>query len=157
MELFAIEQFELIFRLVVAMGLGLILGTERVFAHKMAGMRTYALVAMGSALFVVIVQVVISSQGAFANFDPLRMASNIAVGLGFIGAGVIIFRGTQVQGLTTAAGIWVAGGIGIATGYGLYVIAVAATLLTLFVFSILSLLERRLKKMSHVWEDDRPQ
>ncbi|MCH7613961.1 MAG: MgtC/SapB family protein [Candidatus Marinimicrobia bacterium] len=139
---------EIAIRLVLAMVLGSILGTERVFAHKTAGIRTYALVSMGSALFVIISQVVSNSylsQG-FTNFDMLRMAAQVVVGIGFLGAGLIIFRGSRVTGLTTASGLWVAAGIGMAVGFGLYGAAIVAAVLTLFIFIILWFIENKLKK-----------
>ena len=154
MDLLTAENLEVFYRLAAAMLLGLILGTERAFAHKTAGMRTYALVSMGAALYIVIAQIVIDQYILFTNLDPLRVASQIIVGLGFIGAGIIIFRDSQVKGLTTAAGLWVAGGIGIASGYGLYIIATFATFLTLFVFTILWYVERKVKKISGKWDDD---
>jgi len=154
MEFFDPQTIEMFVRLSVAMFLGLILGIERVFAHKTAGMRTYALVSMGSALFVVISGVIAPQYLAITNFDPLRMAAHIITGIGFIGAGLIIFRGDQLRGITTAAGLWVAAGIGIASGFGLYSLALFATLLTLFVFTILWFIESKIKKISNNIGDD---
>jgi len=116
-------------------------------------MRTYALVSMGAALFVIIAQIVTDRYASFSSFDPLRVASQVIVGLGFIGAGIIIFRGSHVRGLTTAAGLWVSGGIGIAVGYELFGIAVIATVLTFFTFSALWLVEERFKKVFEQWVD----
>ena len=141
MEFIDPGTIDVFLKLFVAMLLGLILGTERAFAHKTAGMRTYALVSMGSALFVIISQIVTENFVGISNYDPLRVASQIVVGLGFLGAGIIIFREATLRGLTTAAGLWVASGIGIAVGYELYVLAVFTTLLTLFIFTILWFIE----------------
>lgn len=146
MDYFSPETIEVFTRLTVALLLGLIIGTERVFAEKRAGMRTYGLVAFGSALYIVLAQIVTEDYVGLTNYDPLRVASQIVVGLGFIGAGTIIFQKEKVVGLTTAAGIWVAGGIGIAAGYGFYSIAVFATLLTLFTLTVLWFLEASLKQ-----------
>jgi len=140
------ESLDFFLRLMVALILGLLIGVERVYAQKTAGMRTYALVSLGAALFVVISQIVIGSS-ELVNLDPMRTASQVVVGLGFIGAGIIIFRDDKLMGITSAAGIWVAGGIGIAAGYGLYDIAIYATILTLFTFTILWFVESRLKKV----------
>lgn len=145
MNYFSPETIEIFTRLVVALALGLIIGTERMFAEKRAGTRTYGLVALGSALYVILSQVIAENYVSAAGYDPLRVASQIVVGLGFIGAGTIIFRSEKVVGLTTAAGIWVAGGIGIAAGYGLYTIATFATFLTLFTFTVLWFVESKLK------------
>jgi len=130
------------------------LGIERVLAHKTAGMRTYALVSLGAALFVVMSVSVVKDFSGISNYDPLRVASQIVVGLGFLGAGVIIFRGERLSGLTTAAGLWVSGAIGAAAGFGLYAIAGFTTLLVLFIFSALWFLEKEIKKISGVWDED---
>jgi len=141
---------EMFIRLSVAMLLGVLLGAERITAGKTAGMRTHALVSMGSALFV-IVSVLVSAEfiekGA-VNFDPLRVAAQIVTGIGFLGAGLIIFTGSKLRGLTTAAGLWVAAGIGMAAGFGYYVIAIFVTAITLLVFTLLWYVERSIKKWS---------
>lgn len=141
-------DWQIALKLVLALFFGALLGVERIMAHKTAGIRTYGLVSMGSALFVAISDIVVRNFGYLGSFDPLRMASQIAVGVGFLGAGIIIFRGSRVSGLTTAAGLWVSAGIGIACGFGMYFLALFATLLTLFVFTALWFLERKIKKIS---------
>lgn len=153
MELFSNIDWSIFLRLFVAMILGVVIGTERTVAHKIAGMRTYGLVSMGAALFV-ITSVIMSQQYlGTTSFDPLRMASQIIVGIGFLGAGMIIFKESTVSGLTTAAGLWVAGGIGIAAGFGLYTIAIFATILTLFIFNILWIIESKIKKITEDTEN----
>lgn len=148
------ENIDMFTRVFVAMALGALLGIERVFAHKTAGMRTYSLVAMGAALFTVISAVVTKDFTPLANFDPLRVASQIVVGLGFLGGGIIIFHDKRVSGLTTAAGLWVSGAIGVACGFALYPIASFVTVLTLFIFSLMWFLECGIKKISGVWDDE---
>jgi len=148
------ENIDYFTRLLVAFALGSFLGIERVLAHKTAGMRTYALVSLGAALFVVMSVSVVKDFSGISNYDPLRVASQIVVGLGFLGAGVIIFRGERLSGLTTAAGLWVSGAIGAAAGFGLYAIAGFTTLLVLFIFSALWFLEKEIKKISGVWDED---
>ena len=130
-------------RLLVAVALGALLGLERTFARKTAGARTYALVCLGSTLFVIVSQIVVVSYAAAGlnAIDPLRVASQIVVGIGFLGTGLIIFRRTKLEGLTTAAGLWVAASIGMAAGFGLYKLAVFTTLLTLFIFTVLWFIE----------------
>lgn len=131
--------------LFLAVLFGAILGVERNLAGKMAGMRTYALVSLGSALFVDISRLVLASSGVGligTSIDPLRMASQIVVGIGFIGAGLVIFRSGHLTGITTAAGIWVAAGVGMASGFGLYTLALFATGLSLMIFTILWVVER---------------
>ena len=131
--------------LALALAFGGVLGLERTLAGKGAGLRTYALVSMGSALFVLVAREVtletVAAVGGL-NFDPLRVASQIVVGIGFLGTGVIAFQQEKLQGLTTAAGLWVAGGIGMAVGYGYTLMAGIATLLTLCTFTILWFIER---------------
>ena len=132
-------------RLLVAMLCGLLVGTERILASKTAGMRTYALVSLGSALFVVISETIISIHGLGANVDPLHMAGQIVTGIGFLGAGLIIVRKEHLVGATTASGIWVAAGIGIAAGFGLFWLSIIATILMLCIF-LVGFLERKLVK-----------
>jgi putative Mg2+ transporter-C (MgtC) family protein len=135
-------------KLVLAVVLGGLLGLERSLARKTAGMRTYTLVSMGAALFVILAEIVGQHymELGIRNFDPLRVASQIIVGIGFLGAGLIIFQDNKLRGLTTAAGLWVAAGLGMAVGYGLYVVAAMVTILTLFVFTGLWYVERYIEK-----------
>ena len=133
LTIFDQQTIEIITRLLVAMLLGMILGTERVFAHTFAGMRTYAFVSLGAALFVVVSWVMTEQYVGLTNFDPLRMASQVVVGIGFLGAGMIIFRDARLEGLTTAASLG-RGGIGVAAGFGLFTLAAVATIFMLFVF-----------------------
>lgn len=132
-------------RLAAAALLGGLLGLERTIAGKVAGLRTYSLVALGSALFISVSELVVARSGGPAITDPLRVVSQVVLGIGFLGAGLIVFRESRVSGLTTAAGLWVAAGIGVATGFGFYPLAIFATLLTLAVFSILWLIEKKIK------------
>ena len=139
----------LIIKLVVALLLGAALGVERTLAKKTAGMRTYALVSLGSALFVIIADLAgrqYLASGLSGSLDPLRIASQIIVGIGFLGAGLIIFKDDKLRGLTTAAGLWVAAGIGMAAGLGFYFLAVVVTILTLLIFTVFWQLEQNLDK-----------
>lgn len=116
----------MIFRLVAAGFLGGLIGLEREFRAKEAGVRTHFIVALGSALFMII------SEFAFdgKQHDAARVAAQVVSGIGFIGAGVIIFQRNVVRGVTTAAGLWVAAAIGLACGDGMYPVAIAASVLT---------------------------
>ncbi|MEK7129094.1 MAG: MgtC/SapB family protein [Patescibacteria group bacterium] len=145
------ETVIIIAKLLIAIMLGMLIGIERVLAHKTAGPRTHALVSMGAALFIIIGESVAFYYTSIGmNPDPLKIAGNIIVGVGFLGAGLIIFRNEHLMGLTTAAGLWVAAGIGTAVGFGLYEIAVIATVLTLFIFIVLWFVEDRIiKKIFH--------
>jgi putative Mg2+ transporter-C (MgtC) family protein len=126
----------------VALLLGMLIGVERTLAHKTAGLRTYGLVAMGSALFISTAQLMQYAGIDVVAADLTRVMAGVITGLGFLCAGEIIRRDQTVVGLTTAAGLWVASGIGIAAGFGLYTIALFATFLTLLTFTIFWFVER---------------
>ena len=142
------DQTQVFFELTLAMILGLLLGAERSIAGKSAGMRTYALVAMGSCLFVLISVFVSSNNFNNFNFDPLRVAAGIVTGVGFLGAGLIVLQKSHLHGLTTAAGLWVASAVGVAVGFGLHIIAIFTTFLTLVVFTIMWFVEVKVKTFS---------
>lgn len=137
---------DMLIKLSIALILGVIIGLERVWAKKTAGMRTFALVSMGSALFIIISQTIASYYSNFGGADPLRMASQIITGIGFIGTGVIFSKDSVQTGITTATSLWVVAGIGMAVGFGLYKLAIIATLLTLFIFIVLWFVEAAIKK-----------
>ena len=132
----------LITRLVVAGLFGGLIGLERELRAKEAGVRTHFIVALGSALFMII------SQFAFEGkqHDAARVAAQVVSGIGFIGAGVIIFQQNAVRGITTAAGLWVAAAIGMACGDGMYVVALSATLLTIFVMEMMHFINLHLSE-----------
>lgn len=127
-----IGQWELLVRLLVACACGFIIGIERSFRQKEAGIRTHIILALGAALMMIV-----SKYGFFdlaeldmnsLRADGSRIASNIVTGISFLGAGVIFVRGGSIKGLTTAAGIWATAGIGMALGAGMYTIGIACTL-----------------------------
>lgn len=145
---FITQNSDLIFKLIVAVTLGLLIGIERVFVHKEAGMKTHALVSLGSAVFVIISEMIVLKYGELGGFDPTRIASQIIVGIGFLGAGSIIFQGNKLIGLTTAGGLWVTAGIGMASGFGFFNLAVITTMLVLFVLVIVNIFEKPLRRIS---------
>ncbi len=125
-------DYELILRLVVAGMLGALIGLEREKRYKEAGLRTHFLVAVGSAVFMIV------SKYAFYDvideeivLDPSRIAAAIPSGIGFLGAGMILVQRTSIHGLTTAAGIWATAGIGLAIGGGMYEIGIVSGLLVI--------------------------
>ncbi len=131
-------EWNYILRIFIAGLLGGLIGFEREFRAKEAGLRTHFIVALGSALFMII------SQYAFTGrFDAARVAAQVVSGIGFIGAGVIIFQKNVVRGVTTAAGLWVAAAIGLACGAGMYAVAIAASLMTLACLEAMHLITRR--------------
>jgi len=117
-------------RVFIAAVLGIILGIERQRSNKDAGLRTYALVAAGSALFTVL-----SIEG-FDGADTSRVAAQIVTGIGFLGAGLIFRQGANLQGLTTAAGLWSVAAIGMAAGTGLWGLAIVVALIILLVLKV---------------------
>lgn len=124
------------FQLFLAFVLGAFLGFEREWRRKAAGLRTYSLVALGACLFTVIS--LYGFHGANGtSLDPSRIASQVVVGIGFIGAGVIFSKGDVVRGLTTAAGLWLSAAIGVAVGVKMFAVAVFATALGVFILSVL--------------------
>jgi putative Mg2+ transporter-C (MgtC) family protein len=127
-------DWDFILRLLLAGFMGGLIGLEREMRAKGAGIRTHFIVALGSALFMII------SMFAFEGtdkFDSSRVAAGVVSGIGFIGGGVIIFQRNVIRGITTAAGMWVAAAIGLACGAGMYPLAAAATLITLLVLELL--------------------
>lgn len=128
-------EIEIILQLLLATFLGALLGLEREYKRKEAGLQTYSLVALGTCLFTLV-----SSQ--FIGFNPALLA----VGIGFIGAGVIFHRENSTHGLTTAAGLWVTAAIGIAAGAKFYFLAVFTAFLAILIFAGLGLLENKFFK-----------
>lgn len=119
-------------KILLAGGLGAVLGVEREMRARWAGVRTQSLVAMGAAL---LAGVGLELQGA--GVDQSRIASQVVTGVGFIGAGVILKNGVNVVGLTTAATLWVSAGLGVAVGLGEWQAAVVTTVLAVFVVLVL--------------------
>lgn len=140
-------EWSLIVRLCVAGLCGTVIGLDREYRVKEAGFRTHFLVALGSALMMIVSQYGFEEFLAIhegTRFDPGRIAAQVVSGIGFIGAGTIILHRRLVRGLTTAASLWATAGIGLAAGARMYIVAGAATLLTLFGLEALSLFFRRL-------------
>ena len=118
------EEFRVLLDLLLSVALGFIIGFERKIRSKEAGIRTHTIVCMGSALMMIV------SKYAFGdNADTARVAAQIVTGIGFLGAGIIVYKRHEVRGLTTAAGIWATAGVGMACGGQLYIIAVGAALI----------------------------
>jgi len=135
-------------KLILAIFLGGIIGIERETLGKPAGSRTYALIALGSTLFTII-----SIQGfsQFPNSVPGAMAAQIVTGIGFLGAGLIIFHKEKLEGLTTAAALWAVAAVGITIGIGWYWVAVIATLLIFLLLYIVRKIEFSKNKKNTLW------
>ena len=144
---------EYILTIFVAAMLGGVIGFEREYRSKEAGFRTHFLVGLGSALFMVL------SMHGFDGFhgqpgviiqrDPARMAAQVVSGIGFIGAGTIIFQKNVVKGLTTAAGLWVTSAIGMTAGVGMYALATAATVMVVICLELMNFLHHRIFRHTH--------
>ncbi|MBO0767046.1 MAG: MgtC/SapB family protein [Solirubrobacterales bacterium] len=128
------HELDLVWRLAVALGLSSLIGLEREVRQKSAGLRTYALVGTGAALFMLVSQYgFATANGKSVILDPSRVAAQIVSGIGFIGGGLIFVHRSDVRGLTTAAGVWVVAAIGMAVAGDEVLLALAATGLYLIV------------------------
>lgn len=119
------------FRLILSMVLGMIVGAERKRKGQVAGIRTFALISMGACLAMLLSIYVPQVYLGLKNGDPGRIAAQVITGIGFIGGGAMIHMKGSVRGLTTAAGIWMTAIIGMAVGIGMYLCSIGATLLIL--------------------------
>lgn len=111
-------------KIALAVFLGFCIGYERKRRYKEAGIRTHTIVCLGSALIMIV-----SIYGFGGSADAARVAAQIVSGVGFLGAGIIVYRKHETKGLTTAAGVWATAGVGMACGGGLYIVAIGATIL----------------------------
>jgi len=158
-----LELNEQILRLFLALLLGSVVGMEREYIQQSAGLRTHILVCLGATIFTMIsisditAGVTLGHTAALGNpndtlmgyrlvRDPARIASQIVVGIGFIGGGAVLRHGTNVRGLTTAASLWVMASIGMLVGVGCYQLAVTATFFSFLVLFIIGALERTMFK-----------
>ena len=138
-----------VIKLVLSLLLGATIGIERRRKGQIAGLRTFALISMGATLAMLISISIPQVYLGLKNGDPGRIAAQVVSGVGFLGAGAIIQMKGSVRGLTTAAGIWMTACIGLAVGAGMYLIAIIATLLIIF---ILVNIERIELRHNFLWE-----
>lgn len=120
----SVFQLRILLDILLSALLGFSIGFERKLRSKEAGIRTHTIVCIGSALFMVVSKYAFGSEA-----DSARVAAQIVAGIGFLGAGIIVYRQHEVHGLTTAAGVWTTAGVGMACGGQMYVLAIGATLL----------------------------
>lgn len=136
----------IIYQLLLATFLGALIGLEREIKRKEAGLQTYSLVALGTCLFTVIsfelFDYFLGETGI--SFDPSRVIQAVAIGIGFIGAGVIFRQASGILGLTTAAGLWATAAIGVAIGAKFYLLGVLGAILALLVLVGFGSLEKRI-------------
>ena len=134
-------EIDIICQLLLATLLGALVGLEREYKRKEAGLQTYSLVALGSCLLSIISFELAKSE---IGFNPSGVIQAVAIGIGFIGAGVIFRQPSGILGLTTAAGLWTTAAIGITVGVGLYFLAIFTALLALLILAGFGLLEEKL-------------
>lgn len=127
------ETWEMVLRLVLAAVLGALIGVERQSLSRPAGLKTYTLVCVGSALVMIVSIQMFVEYRHWVSADPGRIAAQVVSGIGFLGAGTIMREGVSIKGLTTAAGLWVVACIGLAVGSGMYVAAIITTVIILAV------------------------
>lgn len=151
-------QIQIICQLLLAAILGGAVGLEREYMKREAGFRTYSLTCLGASLFTIISFELFEkiNRAPGVSFDPSRIVQAIAVGVGFLGAGLIIYRRSHIEGLTTAAGLWAVAAIGVAVGVQLYLVAVFATFLAVGVLSGLRLVEERFLDKKYSKEEKSP-
>lgn len=148
-DLFVLDDFTLgaAIKLAIAMLAGLIVGLERSYRGKPAGIRTNILISMGSCLFMIVSQFVAdeSRRAGFATADPARIAAQVVTGIGFLGAGTILRNRGLITGLTSAASVWVVAAIGLAVGVGLIKIALFLSVFVVIIMEIFRIVVRRIR------------
>lgn len=135
MDILTIPAVQYFFQLILALVLGALIGIEREYIGKAAGMRTFSLVSLASALFTILSRE--GFLGIEGNMDPSRVAAGIIVGIGFLGSGIIVSKGGKIEGLTTAAAFWSAGAIGMAIGCQSYALAIIATVMIIVILALM--------------------
>lgn len=132
-------------RLLCAMAVGMIIGTEREYTNRPAGLRTHILVALGACVVTITGQMLFMQYSALGSSpDPARLSAQVITGVGFLGAGTILRQGSHVKGLTTAASLWAVACLGIAAGFGYYGIAIAGMVFIFITLTILEFLQHKL-------------
>jgi putative Mg2+ transporter-C (MgtC) family protein len=146
------DEIQMLLRLVAALISGALIGYERSFHGRPAGLRTHVLVCLASSLLMLVtvyeMHWVKTGPGEI-RLDPTRMAQGIMTGIGFLGAGVVVKEGLNVRGLTTAASIWITAAIGILAGIGLYVPMTICVIMTLVVLSVFRWIEQIVPTQSY--------
>ena len=149
------DYLEMLLRMLAAVGVGAVIGYERSFHGRPAGLRTHVLVCLASAVLMLVTVyedhwVRVAGE---ARLDPTRMAQGIMTGIGFLGAGVIVKEGLNVRGLTTAASIWITAAIGVLAGVGLYLPMLFAAVLTVLVLGVFRWIEMRVPTQAYYYFD----
>lgn len=137
------SHLEKAIKLIIAMFVGGLIGIERAHRDRPAGLRTHALVCIGSCMTMIVSLDIFEAYSGVANVDPARLGAQVISGVGFLGAGTIIQNGTSVKGLTTAASLWVVACIGLGIGSGSYILSLSAAVIVYFTLYVVGNLERR--------------
>ena len=146
-----LEPLEIGFRLVCALILGLIIGLEREYTHRPAGMRTHILVALGACVVSITGELLYHQYSQLGSFpDPARLSAQVITGVGFLGAGTILKQDATVKGLTTAASVWAVACLGIASGFGYYAVAIFGMIFIFVTLTIFETLQNLLVHPKHV-------
>lgn len=146
--------WDICLRLLCAMLVGLIIGTEREYTNRPAGMRTHVLVSLGACVVSITGQLLFSEYNILgATPDPARLSAQVITGVGFLGAGTILREGATVKGLTTAASVWTVACLGVAAGYGYYAVAAAGLIFAFITLTILEFVQHHLPGRTHTLEE----
>ena len=141
--------WDVFLRMLCSMAVGMVIGTERKYSNRPAGMRTHILVALGACAVMLTGQMIFTQYSGYgATPDPARLAAQVITGVGFLGAGTIMREGTTVRGLTTAASLWAVACLGVAAGGGYYAIALIGMVFIFITLTIFELLQNRLMGQS---------
>lgn len=146
-EFFNGANLQIVLQLLLAVVLGGLIGIERKQQERMAGLRTFALVSLACALFTILsLGLMDISYSQPVSFDPIRIIQSVAIGFGFLGGGIIIYRRFNLEGFTTAVALWITAAIGISVGLKFYFLAALVTLLVIIILSGFRQIEKR------IWE-----
>ena len=143
-------SIQIFFQLLLASALGALIGLEREWRKKEAGIRTFSLICLGACLFGIaglhLIEAYKFSESAALRLDLIGIIQAVALGIGFIGAGVIFFKEKHIEGLTTAAGLWSTAAIGLLIAFEQYLLAIVAAILVIIIFAWLGHIEGELEK-----------
>lgn len=150
----SMNAVDVILRLLCALTLGAIIGTEREYTNRPAGMRTHMLVSLGACVVMIVSQILyLQYSPQDVRTDPARMGAQVISGVGFLGAGTILREGLTVKGLTTAASLWATACLGLAAGCGYWMVALCGTVFIFITLSIFELIQHRIFRTHRLSED----
>jgi putative Mg2+ transporter-C (MgtC) family protein len=140
-----VTDIDIILRLTIAAGLGLIIGYERERQNQAAGLRTHMTLVIGSALAMIVsINIPVQYRGVATNGDPARLAAQVISGIGFLGVGAILRFGSNIKGLTTAASMWTMAIVGLSIGAGYFVAGIVTTFIVFIILAVVNVFEERM-------------